>query len=291
MLFVLAIGLTSTAQATPRYVIFMIGDGMGPEQVKAAGMYARAVYSDTWGTLYWNPGDHAVSHNVYRSESFDDVNDGTPGAPGFRGNQAFTFLVTGLPGFPYPDGLVPETTYYWRVDQSDGLNPTAKGDVWSFTTMGAGKGLKGEYYHHSGATPHDPAESAFETLVLTRIDPEVSFDWEYGSPDPSVDADNFSVKWTGEVEAAFTETYSFYANSDDGVMLWVNDQLLIDNWAGQSLTESVGEIDLVAGNRYSIVVYYYEKDSPAMAELRWSSASTPNQVIPQGALSPPAAAP
>jgi len=357
----------------------------GPE-AKDPDPANRSVYSDTWGTLYWSPGPHAVSHDVYLAESFDDVNDGTSGTSGFQGNQAFTFFVAGLPGFPYPDGLIPETTYYWRidevndadpnspwkgniwsfsippkgahesspsdgakfvdpnvtlnwkpgmratmhavyfgdnfddvnnatsgafqgettyspgtlefektyywrVDQSDGLNPTTKGDVWSFTTMGAGKGLKGQYYHHSGATPHDPPELAFETLVLTRIDPEVSFDWEYGSPDPSIDADNFSVKWTGEVEAAFTQTYSFYANGDDGVMLWVNDQLLIDNWTGQSLTENVGTIELVAGNRYPIVMYYYEKDSLAMAELRWSSPSTPNQLIPEGALSPPPAAP
>ena len=249
----------------------------------------RSVYSDTWGTLYWSAGGHAVSHDVYMSDSFNDVNDGT--GDSFRGNQAFTFLVAGLPGFPYPDGLVPETTYYWRVDQSDGLNPTTKGDVWSFTIMGAGKGLKGQYYHHSGATAHDPPESAFETLVLTRIDPEVSFDREYGSPDHSIDANNFSVKWTGEVEAAFTQTHSFYANGDDSVMLWVNDQLLIDNWTGQSLTGNAGTIDLVAGNRYPIVMYYYEKDSLAMAELRWSSPSAPNQLIPEGALSPPPAAP
>jgi len=353
----------------------------GPE-AKNPDPANRSVFPDTWGTLYWIPGAQAVSHHVYLSESFDDVNDGT--GDSFRGNQAFTFFVAGLPGFPYPDGLVPETTYYWRidevndadpnspwkgnvwsfyvppkvaheaspsdgtkfvdmnvtlswkpgmratmhavyfgdnfdevnnatsgafqaettyspgplefektyywrVDQSDGLNPTTKGDVWSFTTMGPGKGLKGQYYHHSGETPHDPAELVFETAVLTRIDPQISFDWEYGSPDPSIEADNFSVKWTGEVETAFTETYSFYANTDDGVMLRVNDQLLIDNWAGQSLTENVGTIDLVAGNRYPIVVYYYEKDDLAMAELRWSSASTPNQVIPQGAFSPPAA--
>ncbi|MFH1719124.1 MAG: LamG domain-containing protein, partial [Planctomycetota bacterium] len=94
-----------------------------------------AVVEDTWVNLSWSPGDFAVSHDVYLGDNFDDVNNGTPGAPGFRGNQTSTFYVAGFPGFAYPDGLVPGTTYYWRIDEVNEAEPNSpwKGPVWSFS--------------------------------------------------------------------------------------------------------------------------------------------------------------
>jgi hypothetical protein len=92
-----------------------------------------AVFYDTWLTLAWKPGDFAVSHNVYFGENLEDVNDGTDNT--FQGNQVDASLVVGFPGFPYSDGLVPGTTYYWRIDEVNLVNPDSpwKGDLWSFT--------------------------------------------------------------------------------------------------------------------------------------------------------------
>ncbi len=91
------------------------------------------IYEDTWLSLGWTPGDTALSHDVYFGDNFDDVNDGT--AETFQGNQASTFFIVGFPGFPYPDGLVPGTTYYWRIDEVNDTDPNSpwKGDLWSFT--------------------------------------------------------------------------------------------------------------------------------------------------------------
>ncbi|TKJ37661.1 MAG: hypothetical protein CEE38_06205 [Planctomycetes bacterium B3_Pla] len=92
-----------------------------------------AFLQDTWGTLSWSPGDFAVSHDVYLSDNFDDVDAGT--GDSFRGNQVETLLIVGFPGFPYPDGLVPGTTYYWRIDEVNEAEPNSpwKGDIWSFS--------------------------------------------------------------------------------------------------------------------------------------------------------------
>ena len=90
----------------------------------------------TWVSLSWTPAVSAVSHDVYVGESFADVNAGTGGT--FRANQpqalASFFLGLGLPGDPYPGGLVPGTTYYWRVDEVNAADPNSpyKGPVWSF---------------------------------------------------------------------------------------------------------------------------------------------------------------
>ena len=92
-----------------------------------------AVLLDTWANLEWSPGDFAVSHNVYFGENPDEVSSGTGDT--FRGNQPTPSAIVGFFGYPYPDGLVPGTTYYWRVDEVNTLNPSSpwKGPVWSFS--------------------------------------------------------------------------------------------------------------------------------------------------------------
>jgi hypothetical protein len=89
--------------------------------------------TDTWVNLSWRAGDFAVSHDIYIGENFDDVASGAEGT--FAGSQDGTFIVVGFPGFPYPDGLVPGTTYYWRIDEINDSEPNSpwKGEVWSFS--------------------------------------------------------------------------------------------------------------------------------------------------------------
>ena len=87
---------------------------------------------DTWVNLSWSPGDTATSHDVYIGDNFYDVNAGAEGT--FQGNQNTTLFTVGFPGFPFPDGLVPGTTYYWRIDEVNETEPNSpwKGLVWSF---------------------------------------------------------------------------------------------------------------------------------------------------------------
>jgi len=90
-----------------------------------------ASHPRTWAILSWVAGGSAVSHDVYFGESFSDVYHGTGGT--FRGNQLSNDFTIGLPGHPYPDGLVPGTTYYWRIDEVEADGVTRhRGDVWSF---------------------------------------------------------------------------------------------------------------------------------------------------------------
>ncbi|KPL08293.1 hypothetical protein AMJ86_01235 [bacterium SM23_57] len=94
-----------------------------------------ALHEDTWVTLSWRAGDFAVFHDVYLGDDYDGVSNGTPDSDIFRGNQTSTFYVAGFPGFAYPDGLVPGTTYYWRIDEVNEADPNSpwKGPVWSFS--------------------------------------------------------------------------------------------------------------------------------------------------------------
>jgi hypothetical protein len=120
----------------------------------------------------------------------------------------------------------------------------------------------------------------------TRNDAYINFNWGTGFGDPNVGRELFSVRWTGKVTPQFTETYRFYANSDDGVRLWVNNVQIINAWTDHSPTENSGTIALTAGTSYDIRMEYYEHGGGALAQLSWSSPSVPKQVIPRELLTP-----
>ena len=116
----------------------------------------------TWVSMSWRAGDFAVSHDLYLSDNFDDASNGT--GDSFRGNQTDTMYIVGFPGFAYPDGLVPGTTYYWRIDEINDTEPNSPwiGDVWSFTVP------------PKTAYNPDPADGA------GFVDPNAVFTWTPG---------------------------------------------------------------------------------------------------------------
>lgn len=120
----------------------------------------------------------------------------------------------------------------------------------------------------------------FTGPAVRQLDARIAFDWGARSPLPSMGPDAFSVRWKGVIQPDFTEDYTFYAVTDDGFRLWLNDQLIIDSWIEQAPTEHASEpIRLQAGGRYEIKVEYYENTGTAVAMLLWSSASQAKAVI------------
>ncbi|MEM8502624.1 MAG: PA14 domain-containing protein [Cyanobacteria bacterium P01_D01_bin.1] len=157
------------------------------------------------------------------------------------------------------------------------INDSSIGDDGGGANIGTGNGLKAEYYN----------KADFTSPILTRTDATVDFDWGRRSPDESIRPNTFSARWTGQIESQFSETYTFYTLADDGVRLWVNDQLLVDAFIDQSPTEYSGTIDLVAGEKYDIRMEYYERGASAVAQLSWESASQVKQIIPRAQLYSP----
>jgi hypothetical protein len=107
----------------------------GPPAPLAAGPDPAdgVTIEQNWSNLSWQPGTWAVSHDLYFGTDYDAVDQGAEGT--FIGNTTNTVQVVGFPGFPAPEGLEPDTTYYWRVDEVNPDNPDSpwKGIVWSFT--------------------------------------------------------------------------------------------------------------------------------------------------------------
>lgn len=151
----------------------------------------------------------------------------------------------------------------------------------SEAALGTGTGLRADYFNNQTLTA--PA-------ALSRTDATVNFNWASAAPGTGVGADHFSARWTGQVEALFSQTYTFFTTSDDGVRLWVNGQLLIDNWTDHAPTENSGSIALTAGQKYDLKLEFYESAGGATATLSWSSASQPKQIIPAAQLYPTSSA-
>ena len=148
------------------------------------------------------------------------------------------------------------------------------------TGGGTGNGLSGTYFDNSTLT--GPS--------VSRIDPTVDFIWGAAAPAPGIGAETFSVRWTGQIQPQFSETYRFYTVSNDGVRLWVNGQRVVNNWTNHGTTENSGTIALTAGQRYAITMEFYEDTGNATARLLWSSPSTPKAVVPNARLFPGAPA-
>jgi hypothetical protein len=205
---------------------------------------------------------------VYFGADQAAVAAGTDGTS--KGNQiAMTFD---------PGVLAAGTTYYWRVDEILADGTKVAGKVWSFTTLSPGGGIRGFYFNNA---------SVSGLPITTQVDPKIDFDWAAASP-TGLPADGFSIRWVGELSVPYSETYTFYANTDDGVRLWVNGVQLLNLWTNRRApTEAKASIALVGGQRYPIVMEFYNAEGNAIAQLFWESESIPKDIIPQPAFSLP----
>lgn len=133
-----------------------------------------------------------------------------------------------------------------------------------------GDGLTGTYY----------GNTSFTNPLLIRVDAQVDFDFGGGSPDPKVPADFFSIRWTGQLRAEQSGTYTFYVTNDDGAVLKIDNQTIIDDPNIHSPATSQGVVDLEAGKRYDIMLDYFEWGGGAVIKLEYEGPQTPRQTIP-----------
>ncbi|MBL8432209.1 MAG: putative baseplate assembly protein, partial [Dechloromonas sp.] len=164
---------------------------------------------------------------------------------------------------PPPIGQHPEWPGFTLADISD---PPA----------GSGSGLLGQYYRGKG----------FRELRLSRTDAMVNFDWGAGSPDPSVPADQFSVRWSGWIQPPVTGQFTFFVTADDGLRLWIDNRLIIDFWIDQGATERSGAASLRADHKHDIRLEYYENGGSATCRLAWSGPGVSKAVVPAARLYP-----
>ena len=239
--------------------------------ISATPANASTLTTEATAQLSWTAIATAISYDVYI----------------WTGALAPTVPIANVSGTNYTAaGLTPATTYAWYVVPKNAAGSAAGCGINNksmFTTAAhdAGTGLLGAYYNDITLTG---------SPLLTRVDSVIDFAFTYStvlSPAPGiVPQDHYSVRWAGQVVPLYSESYTFYTLSDDGIRLWVNGILLVDNWVNQGTTEKSGAITLVAGQKYNIVIEYFENTGISVTKLMWSSASTPKSTVPQSQLYP-----
>jgi hypothetical protein len=154
-----------------------------------------------------------------------------------------------------------------------------------------GTGLTGQYFTNNSTTYSNSANFNPANLRLTRVDTNIDFTWGNNTTPITNSGGHYTVRWTGQVQPQYSETYYFVANTDDGVRLWVNDQLIIDSWISKSASDLTGSIALQGGVRYNLKMEYFQNTGSAVAHLSWYSPSQSKQIIPTSCLYPTNAAP
>ena len=135
------------------------------------------------------------------------------------------------------------------------------------TEDGQPGGLTARYYQG-----HD-----LGTLVTTRIDPQVDFNWAE-SPAAGLGHDYFSVRWAGTVLAQEAGDYTFVTTSDDGVRLWVDDKQIIDDWSNHAARDDSATVHFDANSKHKIRMEFFQDTRDAIARLAWRHGLPQNTV-------------
>jgi hypothetical protein len=130
--------------------------------------------------------------------------------------------------------------------------------------------LKASYFSNNSLTG---------TPTVVQAESKIDNNWAANAPLTSLPVDNFSVRWEGFVNPPLTGTYTFTMTGDDGVRLWVNNQLIIDKWIDQSATAYSATVALTAGQSVPVKMEYYEKTGSAVAKLEWTVPTLASQII------------
>jgi hypothetical protein len=220
--------------------------------------------------LSWSPGYGAITHDVYFGDNLADVEAGTGGT--FKASQSETTFMAGP--------LEPGNMYYWRIDEFDGVT-THQGEVWSFSTSDPNEaGVKAEYF--AGITPHGAP-------CLTQIELSIDHNWGNGEVACGL-SDQVSASWMGNLEIVEADTYTFTTNSDDGVRVWLDGSLIIDNWTDHAVTTDTSPPIQIEPAIYSLRMEWYENTGDAIAQLFWETPTVDPQIIPPAWLRQPAGA-
>lgn len=137
-----------------------------------------------------------------------------------------------------------------------------------------------------------------DELYMTRTDRRLDFDWGDSSPDPTyalgeikaVPPDAFSARWKTRLYSCLGGETTFYLSADGGVRMWVDDELVIDDWV-DSNSERATTVTLTPGTTTPITIEYFEALGIASVKLYWESAAIPKELVPAAQFSTPNRAP
>ncbi|NTU46804.1 hypothetical protein HGA88_04200 [Candidatus Roizmanbacteria bacterium] len=157
-------------------------------------------------------------------------------------------------------------------------NPVTRGEI------STKRGLLGIWTNSDSSNYTNVGAGAGTTAYL---DGPINWGDITGTHPPGVNSNYINARFVGWIKADYSETYTFYTASDDGSRLYVNNNLVVNNWYSQGVTERSGTVALTAGTWYPIVIEYFQGSGGGSLSVSWSSASVTKALIPADHLMPP----
>jgi hypothetical protein len=109
--------------------------------------------------------------------------------------------------------------------------------------------------------------------VRQGVETNLDYNWGRGAPAPGVNADQFSARWTRYIDVS-PGNYRFTVTADDGIRLWIDNELIIDQWRHQAATTYNADRYLGPGH-HLVVVDYFENTGEAVVRVSLTQASPP----------------
>ena len=191
------------------------------------------------------------------------------------GAQQVGSVIYAFKGWDIPAGESSPALFYTAQDAATSFKAR-----YEALPQGQGTGLLGQYF--------EGRDSTDRRLLHERIDTTINFNWGFSSPvEGVVPQDGFAVVWTGFLEAPLDGEYRITTGANDGVRLWLDGELLIDNWENQETKYRTVAVNLVAGEKVPIRVEYFDWILGSIIGLFWDHDLLPEQVIPKTSLYPP----
>jgi hypothetical protein len=203
------------------------------------------------------------------------------------GNELKTIDVinctsTGVLATVHPQATAEE---FIRIQPGSGqgtkLTKSGSTNIGPFTSSvwGNGTGLKGEYFNSNNLS----------NKVVERVDSVLAFQqWSTGVHH-KITSNNHSVRWTGNVQAQYSEDYIFTVSTGGGIRLWVDSKLILDKWSDNyPAAFASSSLKLVAGQKYAIKLEYFNSDEKTGLNLYWQCASQQMEYVAQSQLFPDA---
>jgi hypothetical protein len=150
----------------------------------------------------------------------------------------------------------------------------------------ADKVLTPQTTHGTGISAAYFANETLSGIPVRKRDSEVNFKWGTGSPEQSIPSDHFSARWEGSLQTRFNEEYTLILTADDGVRLWLDGKLVINDWKYTSAVSRTYKFAAEAGKAYALRIEYFDRTGNASAILEWDSPSESRQIVPEECLSP-----
>lgn len=197
------------------------------------------------GEAFYGLGQHqsGVMNYVNSSVHLQQANPGESGVPVLVSSRGYGLL--------WDNPAISDVTF----GNSEQIIPATQ----LLTTNGLSGGLNGTYY----------AGTNFNTLLFSRVDPQINFNWGGAPPTNTMSLTNYSVEWDGFIQPAESGLYRLYATTDDGLRLWVDGVNYVNDWTSRAAKTYIVSFNWKTNGPHSIRYQYYQNTGGAIAQLGW----------------------